>query len=519
MVRWSESSIPQSRLVWVNCWGIPLRCWMQAFFDELGWLVGELILIENETLLRNRLDKGRIMILVPQSTDVSCKVKVYGDRGSFVVKVEEDRNPVDVKWLESVLGLRKSQDLGYRVAVLEVEGLHICAPRRVNEFLVSNQAQVVEENGTQMKTGKQKWVSKKIKKPMTLLFQNDKLSLEKRIGWYKRAGSSIEESSSSSKEVVDSRSFLDSKRMVGECSRTIKRCQMSELGKEVTGSGLERMDKALANGQRISGVNRPKKKVSFKQPLVEICGDKAQCEKELETIGGKVQGGDKERLALCVDLGNVVVHSIAKQKTNKEPLEEVLEAMSRRDEEDIVRFDDLYETKLCSFDCGVISAKVGDIQMHGMPLTWSNNREQEKGLTNEALAGWKECIKDGSEGVSLASKIKKSKRRIKSTHPEAVTDFRPISFVGSMYKILAKLLANRLKKVINVVICENQMVIVQSRQIMDSFMVTKEIIHSWRNDKEGGCLVKLDFEKAHDSMDHSFLDVVLEAMGFGIRWR
>ncbi|KAK0601643.1 hypothetical protein LWI29_026061 [Acer saccharum] len=70
----------------------------------------------------------------------------------------------------------------------------------------------------------------------------------------------------------------------------------------------------------------------------------------------------------------------------------------------------------------------------------------------------------------------------------------------------------------NSVIGENQMAFVRGRQIMDSFVVAEEIIHSWRKDKEGGLLVKLDFEKAYDSVDHSFLDFILEEMGFGARW-
>ena len=37
MVRLIESLTPQSRLVWVNCWGIPMSCWYKAFFLKLGW--------------------------------------------------------------------------------------------------------------------------------------------------------------------------------------------------------------------------------------------------------------------------------------------------------------------------------------------------------------------------------------------------------------------------------------------------------------------------------------------------
>ncbi|KAK3189705.1 hypothetical protein Dsin_029266 [Dipteronia sinensis] len=107
----------------------------------------------------------------------------------------------------------------------------------------------------------------------------------------------------------------------------------------------------------------------------------------------------------------------------------------------------------------------------------------------------------------------------KCARPENMSDFRPISLVGSFYKFLAKTLANRLKKVIGAVIGETQSAFVKDRQILDSFVVAEEIIHHWKKSKGGGLMVKLDFEKAYDSLDHSFLDKVLKDMGFGRKWR
>ena len=101
-----------------------------------------------------------------------------------------------------------------------------------------------------------------------------------------------------------------------------------------------------------------------------------------------------------------------------------------------------------------------------------------------------------------------------------MSDFRPISLVGSMYKVLAKVLANRMKKVISSVIKEAQMAFVSNRQILDSFVIAEEIIHHWKKGMVGGGLmVKLDFEKAYDSLDHSFLDDMMKEMGFEWKWR
>ncbi|KAK2635518.1 hypothetical protein Ddye_030310 [Dipteronia dyeriana] len=57
--------------------------------------------------------------------------------------------------------------------------------------------------------------------------------------------------------------------------------------------------------------------------------------------------------------------------------------------------------------------------------------------------------------------------------PETMKDFRPISLVGSLYKVLAKVLANRLRKVLDSIIGELQMAFVQNRQITDSFVIAE----------------------------------------------
>ncbi|RVW17454.1 Transposon TX1 uncharacterized 149 kDa protein [Vitis vinifera] len=101
---------------------------------------------------------------------------------------------------------------------------------------------------------------------------------------------------------------------------------------------------------------------------------------------------------------------------------------------------------------------------------------------------------------------------------EDLGDFRPISLVGSLYKWLAKVLANRLKKVVGKVVSKAQGAFVEGRQILDAVLIANETIDSALKNNENDILCKLDIEKAYDNVEWSFLFTVLQKMGFGGKW-
>jgi hypothetical protein len=105
--------------------------------------------------------------------------------------------------------------------------------------------------------------------------------------------------------------------------------------------------------------------------------------------------------------------------------------------------------------------------------------------------------------------------------PQRLNDFRPISLVGSLYKILAKLLTNRLRMVIGSVISETQTAFVKDRQILECVLIANEVVDEARRLKKELLLFKVDFEKAYDSVDWGYLDAVMGKMGFsslGRKW-
>ncbi|GKV23016.1 hypothetical protein SLEP1_g32806 [Rubroshorea leprosula] len=95
----------------------------------------------------------------------------------------------------------------------------------------------------------------------------------------------------------------------------------------------------------------------------------------------------------------------------------------------------------------------------------------------------------------------------------------PISLIGVMYKIVAKLLANRLRKVLDRVIGEQQMAFIEGRQLMDGVVIANEIIDEAKRKKKESFLFKVDFEKAFDKVCWEFIDYMLFRMGFHVIWR
>ena len=84
---------------------------------------------------------------------------------------------------------------------------------------------------------------------------------------------------------------------------------------------------------------------------------------------------------------------------------------------------------------------------------------------------------------------------------EDFKDLRPISLVGGLYKILTKVLANRIKRVMDKVISKSQNAFVEGRQILDVVLIANEIVDSSLRRKKRGLVCKLDIEKAYDSIN------------------
>ncbi|XP_071695221.1 uncharacterized protein [Rutidosis leptorrhynchoides] len=107
----------------------------------------------------------------------------------------------------------------------------------------------------------------------------------------------------------------------------------------------------------------------------------------------------------------------------------------------------------------------------------------------------------------------------KKKDPLCLGDFRPISLIGSYYKVIAKLLSNRLRKVIPSLVGPEQSAFLRGRFILDGALIVNECVDYLKNNRKKGLIFKVDFEKAFDCLNWEFLLEVMKSMGFGDKWR
>lgn len=93
-------------------------------------------------------------------------------------------------------------------------------------------------------------------------------------------------------------------------------------------------------------------------------------------------------------------------------------------------------------------------------------------------------------------------------------DFRPIACCNVLYKVVSKILANRLKQILPRVITENQSAFIKGRLLMENVLLASELVKDYHKDNVSPrCVMKIDISKAFDSVQWDFVLQILEAMG------
>jgi hypothetical protein len=109
----------------------------------------------------------------------------------------------------------------------------------------------------------------------------------------------------------------------------------------------------------------------------------------------------------------------------------------------------------------------------------------------------------------------------KCENPLSMKDLRPISLCNVLYKMVSKMLANRMKSCLEKCVSEEQSAFMEGRSILDNALIAIEVIHVLKRKTrglKGELALKIDISKAYDKVDWGFLRGMLERLGFSSQW-
>ena len=109
----------------------------------------------------------------------------------------------------------------------------------------------------------------------------------------------------------------------------------------------------------------------------------------------------------------------------------------------------------------------------------------------------------------------------KTERPTRMTEQRPISLCNVGYKIISKVLCQRLKIYLPLLISETQSAFVAGRLISDNIFIAQEMFHGLQTNKacqEKYMAIKTDMSKAYDRVEWDFIRALLQKMGFDLHW-
>lgn len=137
---------------------------------------------------------------------------------------------------------------------------------------------------------------------------------------------------------------------------------------------------------------------------------------------------------------------------------------------------------------------------------WELIKQDAWGMLQEFLANGKLPKGFTSYFLALIPKVK---------NPQSLGEFLPISLLGCLYKLLAKVLVSRLRAVMNPIIASNQSAFLPNRNILDGVVVISEVVDYSKKESKECLILKVDFEKVYDLVSCDFLDYMMGRFGMG----
>ena len=102
----------------------------------------------------------------------------------------------------------------------------------------------------------------------------------------------------------------------------------------------------------------------------------------------------------------------------------------------------------------------------------------------------------------------------KTDHPNSFKDYRPISLCNCFYKIISKIIANRIKPILSFHIAKEKFAFLHHKHIREAFGMAQEALHSIKSKNLKATILKIDLAKAFDRVNWSYLHFILIQTGF-----
>ncbi|KAK3210477.1 hypothetical protein Dsin_015183 [Dipteronia sinensis] len=242
MEKWSERIQMQPKPIWINVAGLPLNYWNEAFFQRVGNLLGDLLLIEKDNLHKRRLDIGTLLISVPEDRRIPNKVKVTDGVKTFCITVEKEDFLTNLDWLVEELGLNFESKLKDLESISEKDDSYQARKGdKMDEVNIEKRVSFIKRKGDGKATeygdknnisniwrdsqeggfrdkGKRVHVRNLKRRPSQGTYGNKKLELEKKRDCKVRVVRS-DSWLSSSESKMEGGQWVKSGRAIGECSK------------------------------------------------------------------------------------------------------------------------------------------------------------------------------------------------------------------------------------------------------------------------------------------------------------
>lgn len=201
------------------------------------------------------------------------------------------------------------------------------------------------------------------------------------------------------------------------------------------------------------------------------------------------------------------------------------EGMVVRPKLDRLHFNSISEASRQMLETAFMEEKI----MHGLKFCNGNKDPGPDDFSMKFLQVFWDLLKE--DIMAIFKDLHTSGKFVKSINTTFITlipkriganefkEFRPISLVGCIYKLIVKVLARRLSKVLGEVIGDCQHAFVGGRQILDAVIAANETVDDLLKNKKEGLVCKLDMEKAYDYVNWSFFDYMFNRMDFGVKLR